>query len=893
MAEHEIQASQFGMVGGIRQTQSDLIKTVEPKSTRATDARKGRLYVALETDSDVPNRDACQMVMETIPKAFYGDISLSVTASLRAAMRAANKAIYYYNLNASNHKRALIGVTCTVLKGQDLFIAQVVPSQMYVLTENHVRALPTHPSWNPAHISIAPFLKPTSLGSSLHIEPELYRCRLRTGDGFMLCASAFAPLLIPEEVEGLLRAEDPGVAIESLYALSQRSSITDSYALAIKLSAPGSHLARLLPPKVDVFSTQRPVSFRSLSQWVSELTHKTKARLQGQNPQEHTVAQNQPKRATTQDSSQRLANVYDNASIHTSDDASDFDKTNAHDAPDPLTHMPEQPDIDPRPFPKPMPLDLGESIQERYEREQEQKATQSTPHIPGEGDDDESHFSSRPPIDLGDPIDDDMPPYRPQRIFRPWASLLWRERLFLPLHRFKKALGRPERRSSLQEVSGFSGPSTYIERASYYEEKPLFPWFLFITLTMLIALFAFYGMNISQRSTEQHNLDYLERARVYLAEAREASDDTVAVQRLENAWQAIEQVRSSPKLTETNPALWMPFKEVESEYEHTLASVQRLTYLDTPTVLTEHPVPNGRFADVVAPPASTPHMSDTLALETLSYIYAIDRSKMKVGLYRIPRNGGPAKPFLSPDNVVQNTLVGSIQALAWRIDDVVVVDQSTTTNTFGYYFRVNGAWNYIRLGGSEIWVPRERLDMETYEGNLYFFGAERGEILKFTSGNYGDLPTLWLDPASLEGIDLSLAVDMAIDGNIYLLQPTGHVLVFNAGHFEREIVPETIVPPINAVTRIFVTGGSDSGWVFMLDPLEERIIQIEKTTGTIIQQMSVRRTSPVALDQLADFYVDDSGSRPDIYLVNGNQILRVTIPSLPGPLPEPTSVEIK
>lgn len=891
MAEHEIQASQFGMVGSIRQTQSDLIKTVEPKATLATEARKGRLYVALETDSNVPNRDACQMVMETIPKAFYGDISLSVTASLRAAMRAANKAVYHYNLNASNHKRVLIGVTCAVLKGQDLFIAQVVPSQIYILTEEHVRALPTHPSWNPAHTSIAPFLKPASLGSSLHIEPELYRCRLRTNDAFMLCASAFAPLLIPEEVEGLLRAEDPGVAIESLYALSQRSGITDSYALAIKLSAPGSHLARLLPPKVEVFSTKRPLSLHSLNQWVAELTHKTKARLHGQNQQEHTGAQSQQKRTKTQDSSHHIPDAYDRA--HTSDDTRDFDKTSIHDATDPLTHIPEQPDIDPRPFPRPMPLDLGESVQERYEREQEQKAAQSTPPMPGEGDYDESPSSSRPPIDLGDPIDEDMPPYRPQRIFRPWASLLWRERLFLPLHRLKRAIGRPDRKSKLQEVSGFSGPSTYIERASYYEEKKSFPWFLFITLTMLIALFAFYGINISQRSAEQHNLDYLERARVYLAEAREASDDTVAVQRLENAWQAIEQVRSSPKLTETNPALWMPFKEVESEYEHTLASVQRLTYLDTPTVLTEHPVPNGRFADVVAPPASTPQVSDTLALETLSYIYAIDSSKRKVGLYRIPRDGGTAEPFLTPDDVVQNTLVGSIQALAWRIDDVVVVDQSTTTNTFGYYFRVNGAWNYIRLGGSDIWVPRERLDMETYEGNLYFFGAERGEILKFTSGNYGDLPALWLEPASLEGIDLSLAVDMAIDGNIYLLQPTGNVLVFNAGHFEREIVPETIVPPINAVTRIFVTGSSSSGWVFMLDPLEERIIQMEKTTGKIIQQMSVRRTSPVALDQLTDFYVDDSGSRPDIYLLNGNQILRVTIPSLPGPLPEPTSVEVK
>jgi hypothetical protein len=132
---------------------------------------------------------------------------------------------------------------------------------------------------------------------------------------------------------------------------------------------------------------------------------------------------------------------------------------------------------------------------------------------------------------------------------------------------------------------------------------------------------------------------------------------------------------------------------------------------------------------------------------------------------------------------------------------------------------------------------------------------------------------------------------MEIDGLVYLLQSNGTVFVLSGGAFEREITPEAISPPISAITRFFVTGGPDGGYIFLVDTLNERIIQVDKMTGAVIQQIRAAENSPVRLDFLTDVFVEDS-IRPILYIVNGGQIIRADLPSPPrpfqsSPLPTP------
>jgi len=196
MPAFETRSSQFGLVSGIRQTSSDMVLVAEPAGLFAPEARKGQLYIVAEADQDVARgRDACQLAGRTIRKLFYGDSSYSVTSALRKAISAANKALYEHNFSVSPAKRAVVGVTCAVIKGNDLYIAQILPAQAYVLSDGKLRAIPTVPAWSQPETGLSTFIKPGALGASLSVEPEFYRALLRPGDALLLCSSNLARLL--------------------------------------------------------------------------------------------------------------------------------------------------------------------------------------------------------------------------------------------------------------------------------------------------------------------------------------------------------------------------------------------------------------------------------------------------------------------------------------------------------------------------------------------------------------------------------------------------------------------------------------------------------------------------------------------------------------------------
>jgi hypothetical protein len=128
---------------------------------------------------------------------------------------------------------------------------------------------------------------------------------------------------------------------------------------------------------------------------------------------------------------------------------------------------------------------------------------------------------------------------------------------------------------------------------------------------------------------------------------------------------------------------------------------------------------------------------------------------------------------------------------------------------------------------------------------------------------------------------------MAVDGKIYLLQTDGRVQIFSAGAFEREIVPQGIEPPLVTPASFFVTlNDPDLGSIFLVDTNNERIIQIDKQTGAFVQQVRARPNGPIRLDQLTGIYVDENAGRLALYLVNGGQILRASLPDPPRPFRE-------
>ncbi len=859
MSKYETHTNQFGLVNSIRQPVSDLITVAEPRALFAPEARKGRLYMVVETDGDIAKgHQACQLVARTVRKAFYEDSSFSITSSLREAIRSANEALYKHNFNAPMHRRAHVGLTCAVLKENDLFLAQVAPTQAYVLSEGKIRALPTHLSWNQAHLSATPFTEHSALGCSLFIDPELYRCRLQPEDGLLLCSSNLAHLLGAADVSTLLEQADSAEALEALYRLCIEDSVAEAHAILVKLLPPLSMAAQSRPVSRAGLSERSRLFVHRLGRWFSGVTGEVALATRSQrNHDQHDAAAEERPKQPAEAPRKRTAS---------------FHRHQMQIPPEPPIVLSAMP-------PKPLPIDMGESLQQRRERE-----LASTPLPPsaflGEGSYDSPQAGVSEPIDLGDLMmaSPHAQPYSPRYQRRPLVDMSLSERLMLPFSWFgtwlAPATHRPTYNPYLAAIS-----DERMQRLVRQRQRPAFPWLLLVLLVITITFLILYGISLSRRSADERTLTYLNEAEHRMAAVYEATNGDDAAERLEVAAQAIEEVRESPLITVTNAAFWLRYQGLQQKYERAQSSIHLITYLDDVKVLANHPLPRGRFASVVVPP-STVNVTDTYVLDALRYIYALDVNGEAARLYRIPREGGEPQPYLQPEDVVRNTIVGSIRAHAWRLTGVVAVDEGN--NGFGYYFQDADKWNYIRLGGSEIWTPGARIDLETYEGHLYVWGGEPNEVLKFSSGRYGDIPQFWLDPAGLQGHDIGTSVDMAVDGYIYLLQPNGHVLVLNLGRFEREISVEGVTPPVTA-TRFFVTGTPDQGWIFLLDTPNERIIQIDKISGQVLQRMSVRAESAVQLNQLTDIYVDDSAGRPMIYLVNGGQILQARMPIPPTP----------
>ena len=836
----EIQASVGRLRNGAAETSSELATIIRPTSRFSPDARKGELAILLDPDCP-PERYAAlaKLLVPLLRQQFYAEQSFSATAGLRQAIRTANKALYEYNMGQPAEQRITAGLICVVIRDHDLYVAQVTPGQAFLRNQGRLRALPTPSHWAGIAQGAVPLGEKRALGSSLFVEPELFRATLRIGDSLFLYTRALVPVLSQHATADLLQAPSANALAE---VLARAGAPDTDYVVMLCQAKPSvieATAASLSPENLGGTGTR---TVRSVGDWLTTMGREVA--LLGRGGRRSTAT----------------------APIAPAKEPK----------PDPLKELPEEPLFSANPPSKPRPLHLGESLAEVYERERAELPPSTflgeEPYTPS------GRSSQR--IDLGDGPVTTAKPYRPRFELRPLIDMSLGERLMLPFRKIGASLDEAARQRHLRRRAGpRQQPS--MRGLSYRRQPPKIPWLWLTVLSLTVTLLIVYGLNLSQQNADQRALDYLVVAEQRMAEVNEANTELEALDRLDTAWRAIEEVRASPTVTVTNAALWLRYQDLEQEYERSLASVQRLSFFDQVDLLATHPVLTGRFVSISVPPA-TSSVTDPLLIDNLRYLYALDGDRERAQLFRIPREGGVPESYLIPGEQVQSTIVGALRAQTWRTDQVVAVDEGMAG--FGYYFRLGESWGYTKLGDSEIWRSSDRLIIEAYGGNLYVWGGVPNELLRYNSGFYGDSPQFWIDPTGVESRDLTTVVDMAIDGNVYLLQSSGRVLILSAGRLLGEIEPQGLTPAISAVTAMFVTGTPEDGSIFLLEPVNERIIQIDKRTGEVVQQIKVRPSSALQLDLLSDIWVDTQSTvRPTVYLVNGSQIVRAELPDAPRP----------
>ena len=846
MSRFETVLQPFAIANGQLQQASDLMLAVEPASALAAEARKGRLYIVAEpAHASLRERDACVAAIRTLRKVFYDDSSYSVTSALRKAIVKANDVLYQQNFNRAAQKRVYVGVTCVVIKEQRVYIAQVQPAQAYLLAEGKLRSLPPNPSWGGSLDVARAEPKPNALGASLTIEPTFYQSSLRGGDALLVCSSPFVAHLRREGVEYLLHRADPQAIVDELLTQSASHDLGHAHGLVLRIS---DHAQASTTPAKRQVRTPAGAGLGQLAQ-----------RLAGRAASEQTE-----KRARRQQHAAREQEQ--------------------------LNTLPEDPLPAPRGDLRIQPIELGESLAERVGKNRDQR-TPRLGRLPareserdltpssflGEGD----YVAPQPTasLDLGDRA--------PKETFTSYArrtngelpdlNPTLGERLSEPLNRAVAAarIANANRQRRRQMPPTALPPKRRNAGLSYRKEGPRFPWALLSALVLLIALLVVLGNNLLAQNTQQQKAEVLIDARAAVGALRAAPDEATAIKRLEAAGIALDTVRASGAISESQQ-LKQEFLGLEREYERVQSSVQRVSYLDDLSEIGKHPQADGgaTFTTLVIPPPPTT-ITDTTAFESM---YALDSN---VGvIYQMPKTGGTLTPMLQPDQVIANGVqAGRIKAVAWRFDNIVAIGQ--IQSGYVYYFRNAGAWNSSNLGGSTEWrrdIPRLRF--VTYGGNLYFWGPQPGQVLKYASGRPGDLYTPWISDYGASSIESAL--DLAVDGNLYLLRPDGRIQVFAANAFVGELPAPKVDPPIAAITEFVATGDDPTnGSFFFMD--QNRVVQADKKTGAIIQQLRVRPGSTISLKNLSAITVDTSGPQPMLYMVAEGRILRATVPQPPKP----------
>jgi hypothetical protein len=185
----------------------DAIVVVEP-SVGSVARTKGNLYV-LVTSRIAGHKaaEAARLTAETIRNEYYYDESAGIRGCLIKSITLANKRLGHqrdrYGLGHSPDGSGPIGIGVAVVRGNELYVATVGPTEAYLIRQARLSTLP-----DPHRERGLPFP---------NLEPDVWRGELTFGDSLCLVSANLVARLGTDELKDALVTLHPQSAIEHLH----------------------------------------------------------------------------------------------------------------------------------------------------------------------------------------------------------------------------------------------------------------------------------------------------------------------------------------------------------------------------------------------------------------------------------------------------------------------------------------------------------------------------------------------------------------------------------------------------------------------------------------------------------------------------------------------------
>jgi len=146
-----------------------------------------------------------------------------------------------------------------------------------------------------------------------------------------------------------------------------------------------------------------------------------------------------------------------------------------------------------------------------------------------------------------------------------------------------------------------------------------------------------------------------------------------------------------------------------------------------------------------------------------------------------------------------------------------------------------------------------------YSTGLYSLARDKNQIYVYSKNSKGfSTKSNWLK----DSVDLSQAVDLAIDGNIYVLKADGAVLKFFGG--KTEYASAALSPVMTEADKIIV----GTKYLYIFEAASKRLVVLSKEKGLLVSQYIVE-----SLGQAKDVTVDETGK--SAYFLDGDAVYKI------------------
>ncbi|MDP3046795.1 MAG: hypothetical protein Q8O07_04895 [Chloroflexota bacterium] len=905
--------------GGQRLADATNFGLVERTGHLSMARSKGDLYILVEAAGATKNETERMLV--DVLAGEYDRASGSITAGLRQAIAAANRRLYSANQKALPEMRMAAGVTCAVIRDGDIFLAQAGPALAYVLHQESLHRAPVDSPWlSPERAAAFPYMFP--LGKRPEIDPDFFHSPLEQGDSMLLCSVALAQLISQVQVKEILSRGPVSVIINEVSSLAGEMDFTavamdvmelteeeetpqqadagqaegggaagllgrlrEDWQIMVEdvtgffgrfmpasrghegeeLETPAVGVVPLAPlpateaPRADRGAQNEAEAERSLPPW--ETSRPAEYRQAGF--LEDVVAPRGPRRlpqTVEPDRPDYRERVTEEPGAEANLGGQLPRQGDRVDTPARLRDEAEPEPASQSPVGRLAEAALGTWGRARDKMVGTVNRLRRRHSVAAEADQARGAFGREQvlvdePEALGasasfmEPMTDGrgVAPVRPTSERESLVGIPWRER--------GQGLGR-----DAEPASAAEGEET-VEDATDGRRLPwgLKPGWTLVGIAAVAVLALVVGGVALLRYQEDQ--DRAKRFAAFMATAQEkralvtpSMDKAAARATLGMAEQSVNQA------LELRP----DDQEAKSFYESlqvTMDGVNSVIRLASVSVLVDVPETQSKLGRIVVNGIDL-FFHDVGQSRVYKYLLAPgETSVQKLDVNPV---------LLRKGDEVGNVVAGDVVDIVWMPPGGV--------RTAGRFMALESGGNlaeYDPTGGlrslivrdSQTW--RKVMVASSFQGNLYVMDTQQNRIFKYepTAKGYENAPIEWLKTA----VDLTNMVDMAIDGDIYLLGLDGRISRFRGGLAATYAMPDMDTPITNPASLF---NSPDTKSLYVVDPTNKRIVQLGKEGG--FQRQFRYGGKDGAFDALRSVYVDETQGR--MYITSGKRVLVAAIP---------------